>query len=72
MAEFLTIDMLPDFLRVIGFVPLPGMAFPQYIEAEVVQEETSNGVDVYAIQRPPHLHSTAAIVLQSDFKKLAR
>ncbi len=66
------IDVLSDFLHAIGFVHLPGLAVPEYIESEIVQDETPDGVDTYAIQRHPNLHAAAVIVLQSDHKALAR
>jgi len=72
MADLVHIDLLGEFLHVIGFVPLPGLAIPEYIESDIVQEETSDGVDTYAVQRSPNLHASAVIVLQSDFKLLAR
>ncbi len=34
------IDVLSDFLHAIGFVHLPGLAVPEYIESEIVQDET--------------------------------
>ncbi len=59
MADLVHIDLLGEFLHVIGFVPLPGLAIPEYIESEIVQEETSDGVDTYAVQRSPNLHASS-------------
>ncbi len=36
-------------LDAIGLVPHPGLAIPEYIEAEVLPEETDDGVDTYAL-----------------------
>jgi len=67
-----TVDLLLDLLKSIGFVPLPGLAVPEYINAEVIQEVTDDGVDTFAVQRPQSLFDAARIVLQSDTTMLAR
>jgi hypothetical protein len=47
-------------------------AVPEYVQNEVLEEETPTGFSLYAVQRPHNVIAASVIVLQCDLEGLKR
>ncbi len=64
------IAQLIDLLRFRPYISAP--AIPEYVQNEILEEETPTGVELYAVQRPHNVVAASAIVLQCDLEELKR
>jgi len=73
MAFHLSDDFVDQLMDVLGFRPYISFpVIPEYVQNQILEEETPTGIELYAVQRPFNVVAAAALVLQCDLEKLKR
>jgi hypothetical protein len=73
MAVQFNDDFIAHLIHLLGFRPYQlSPAVPEYVQNEILEEETPTGIDLYAVQRPHNVVAASVIVLQCDLEDLKR